>query len=179
MIIAKVSHPIPFRTRPLNPFALMVLRLKARESKSSPDLPNTLSFHPSFNAPVQMPGLFFTLKSDPYHPLKYISSAPTGTRHPQTNSGHPLGHAAPIGTVILKLAPDIQVKPYSLINPLDPRVYSSLALGPEDDKEKKLHFAQVRGGHRKETSLKLEPIQQKTSSALIRTEDARFINIQT
>ena len=38
VIIAKVSHPIPFRTRPLNPFALMVLRLKARESKSSPDL---------------------------------------------------------------------------------------------------------------------------------------------
>ena len=42
VIIAKVSHPIPFRTRPLNPLALMVLRLKARESKSSPDLPNTL-----------------------------------------------------------------------------------------------------------------------------------------
>ena len=40
VIIAKVSHPIPFRTRPLNPLALMVLRLKARESKSSPDLPN-------------------------------------------------------------------------------------------------------------------------------------------
>ena len=38
VIIAKVSHPIPSRTRPLNPFALMVLRLKARESKSSPDL---------------------------------------------------------------------------------------------------------------------------------------------
>ena len=40
MIIAKVSHPIPFRTRSLNPLALMVLRLKARESKSLPDLPN-------------------------------------------------------------------------------------------------------------------------------------------
>ena len=38
VIIAKVSHPIPFRTRPLNPLALMVLRLKARESKSLPDL---------------------------------------------------------------------------------------------------------------------------------------------
>ena len=43
VIIAKVSHPIPFRTRPLNPFALMVLRLKARESKSLPDLPNISS----------------------------------------------------------------------------------------------------------------------------------------
>ena len=41
VILAKVSHPIPFRTRPLNPLALMVLRLKARESKSLPDLPNT------------------------------------------------------------------------------------------------------------------------------------------
>ena len=40
VIIAKVSHPIPFRTRSLNPLALMVLRLKARESKSLPDLPN-------------------------------------------------------------------------------------------------------------------------------------------
>ena len=92
----------------------MVLRLKARESKSSPDLPNTLSFHPSFNAPVQMPGLFFTLKSDPYHPLKYISSAPTGS-------------------VILKLDQDIQVKPYSLINPPDPRGYSSLKLRFDED----------------------------------------------
>ena len=41
VIIAKVSHPIPFRTRTLNPLALMVLRLKARESKSLPDLLNT------------------------------------------------------------------------------------------------------------------------------------------
>ena len=41
VILAKVSHPIPFRTRTLNPLALMVLRLKARESKSLPDLPNT------------------------------------------------------------------------------------------------------------------------------------------
>ena len=38
VIIAKVSHPIPSRTRTLNPFALMVLSLKARESKSLPDL---------------------------------------------------------------------------------------------------------------------------------------------
>ena len=45
VIIAKVSHPIPFRTRPLNPLALMVLRLKARESKSLPDLLTTFYFH--------------------------------------------------------------------------------------------------------------------------------------
>ena len=38
VIIARVSHPIPFRTRTLNLFALMVLCLKARESKSLPDL---------------------------------------------------------------------------------------------------------------------------------------------
>ena len=41
VIIAEVSHPIPFRTRPLNPLALMVLCLKTRESKSLPDLLNT------------------------------------------------------------------------------------------------------------------------------------------
>ena len=36
-----MSHPIPFRTRPLNLLALMVLCLKTRESKSSPDLLTT------------------------------------------------------------------------------------------------------------------------------------------
>ena len=44
VILAKVSHPIPFRTRTLNPLALMVLRLKARESKSLPDLLTAYSF---------------------------------------------------------------------------------------------------------------------------------------
>ena len=43
VIIARVSHPIPFRTRPLNLFALMVLCLKARESKSLPDLQTIFS----------------------------------------------------------------------------------------------------------------------------------------
>ena len=32
------------------------------------------------------------------------------TCHPQTNSGHPLGHVAPAGTVMFGLDPDIQVK---------------------------------------------------------------------
>ena len=33
-------HPIPFRTRSLSPPGPMVLRLKARESRSPPGLPN-------------------------------------------------------------------------------------------------------------------------------------------
>ena len=44
VIIAKVSHPIPSRTRTLNPLALMVLCLKTRESKSLPDLLTTYHF---------------------------------------------------------------------------------------------------------------------------------------
>ena len=42
VVIAKVSHPIPFRTRTLNPFAPMVLCLKARESRSLPGLLNII-----------------------------------------------------------------------------------------------------------------------------------------
>ena len=38
VVIAKVSHPIPFRTRPLNLSTPMVLCLKARESRQLPDL---------------------------------------------------------------------------------------------------------------------------------------------
>ncbi len=38
VVIARGPHPIPFRTRPLSPSAPMVLRLKARESRSSPGL---------------------------------------------------------------------------------------------------------------------------------------------
>ena len=37
-----MSHPIPFRTRTLNPFAPMVLCLKARESRSLPGLLNII-----------------------------------------------------------------------------------------------------------------------------------------
>ena len=64
VIIAKVSHPIPFRTRPLNPLALMVLRLKARESKSLPDLPNTSA--PLFMFVMKIPpdlyqGVFYVI----------------------------------------------------------------------------------------------------------------------
>ena len=38
VIIAPAKHPIPSRTRPLSAVALMVLRLKTWESKSSPNL---------------------------------------------------------------------------------------------------------------------------------------------
>jgi hypothetical protein len=39
--IARAKHPAPFRTRPLSAVALMVLRLKAWESKSPPNLIKT------------------------------------------------------------------------------------------------------------------------------------------
>ena len=39
--LARGPNPIPFRTRPLNPSAPMVLSLKAWESRSPPGLPNT------------------------------------------------------------------------------------------------------------------------------------------
>ena len=38
MAIARAKHPAPFRTRQLSAEALMVLRLKAWESKSPPNL---------------------------------------------------------------------------------------------------------------------------------------------
>src|SRR5438067_7819616 len=49
VVIAGEFHPIPFRTRPLKPPAPMVLRLKTRESRSPPGLPNTESYPPSQN----------------------------------------------------------------------------------------------------------------------------------
>ena len=47
---ARGLHPIPFRTRPLNPSAPMVLWLKPRESRSPPGLPRLL--HPSLHTPT-------------------------------------------------------------------------------------------------------------------------------
>ena len=43
VVIARSLNPIPFRTRPLNSSAPMVLRLKAWESRSPPGLPSTES----------------------------------------------------------------------------------------------------------------------------------------
>ena len=42
MIIARAKHPVPSRTRPLSAVAPMVLRLKAWESRSSPNLVRSL-----------------------------------------------------------------------------------------------------------------------------------------
>ena len=43
VVIAKVVHPIPSRTRPLSPSALMILHLKVWESRSLPSLLNALT----------------------------------------------------------------------------------------------------------------------------------------
>lgn len=62
-----MSHPIPFRTRSLNPLAPMVLCLKARESRSPPVLLFT-SFPSSFFynfLSLLFAGLFFRLL-DPF-----------------------------------------------------------------------------------------------------------------
>src|SRR6185503_15842288 len=62
VVIAKESHPIPFRTRPLKPSASMVLRLKPRESRTLPGLQraeekpsNSKKPRPARN---RVPGLF-------------------------------------------------------------------------------------------------------------------------
>ena len=56
---ARGLHPIPFRTRPLNPSAPMVLWLKPRESRSPPGLPSTRSpfslHHPNIPRPKSLP----------------------------------------------------------------------------------------------------------------------------
>ena len=65
VVIAKVSHPIPFRTRPLNPFAPMILCLKTRESRSPPVLLSSAS-HSSFHfllLPLLSRGLSFFKQS--------------------------------------------------------------------------------------------------------------------
>jgi hypothetical protein len=57
--LAGGSNPIPFRTRPLNPSAPMVHRLKTRESRSLPGLPRTSSFPASQRqdkSPVRISG---------------------------------------------------------------------------------------------------------------------------
>ena len=46
VVMAGGPHPIPSRTRSLSPLALMVLRLKARESKSLPGPQKSVSIMP-------------------------------------------------------------------------------------------------------------------------------------
>ena len=52
--IAGAKHPIPSRTRKLSALALMVLRLKTWESKSSPDLINDTQTNLSLNDKSQV-----------------------------------------------------------------------------------------------------------------------------
>ena len=53
--MSEVPHPIPFRTRSLSPPEPMVLRLKARESRSPPGLPGG---QPMMKNPYQTPSSF-------------------------------------------------------------------------------------------------------------------------
>ena len=48
--IARGLNPIPFRTRPLNSSAPMILRLKTRESRSLPGLPSADEFLRTFSS---------------------------------------------------------------------------------------------------------------------------------
>ena len=45
VVIAQVKHLAPFRTQPLSTVALMVLRLKAWESKSLPNLVRNVNMY--------------------------------------------------------------------------------------------------------------------------------------
>ena len=51
--LARGANPIPFRTRPSNPSAPMVLCLKARESRSLPGLPNPAHQHENILLPTR------------------------------------------------------------------------------------------------------------------------------
>jgi hypothetical protein len=72
VVLARGLNPIPFRTRPLNPSAPMVLRLKTRESRSLPGLQSTAN-------PFTRSNL-----------LNTTSAKPTADRHekPGTKAGH-------------------------------------------------------------------------------------------
>ena len=76
--MSEVPHPIPFRTRSLSPPEPMVLRLKARESRSPPALPVTYldqphsslqstAFDAGWSSPVARQA----------HNLKVVGSNPT------------------------------------------------------------------------------------------------------
>ena len=82
VIIARAKHPIPSRTRQLSAAALMVLRLKAWESKSLPNLirstgylsidaPHIYSLRCSFGAGWSSP------VARQAHNLKVVGSNPT------------------------------------------------------------------------------------------------------
>ncbi len=50
MIIAKVLHPIPYRTRKLSPSALMVLCLKTWKSRTLPGIKNVMKIKSSLKS---------------------------------------------------------------------------------------------------------------------------------
>ena len=95
VVLAGGLNPIPFRTRPLNPPAPMVLHLKMRESRSLPGLPNTgtqskplhepFSLHTSLDAPRGRPSPLSTsglcrIRRDHRHSL--ASGKPTRPAQP-------------------------------------------------------------------------------------------------
>ena len=53
--MSEVPHPIPFRTRSLSPPEPMVLRLKARESRSPRGLPDTQELEPILPSHTALP----------------------------------------------------------------------------------------------------------------------------
>ena len=63
VVIARSLHPIPFRTRPLNSSAPMVLRLKTWESRSLPGLPNARFSRSSFTMVLLPAKLLEALRS--------------------------------------------------------------------------------------------------------------------
>ena len=80
VIIARVKHPVPSRTRPLSTVAPMVLHLKVWESRSSPNLEKT-------------PAYLSTMKripSEQKRPEGRQASKPTGKR-PLASSSPPGG----------------------------------------------------------------------------------------
>ena len=98
VIIARAKHPAPFRTRQLSAVAPMVLRLKAWESRSSPNLVKLLSVYLSSMCPTkQNRARFGAGWSSPVarqaHNLKVVGSNPT----PATKLLH----------VIKRLKPDL------------------------------------------------------------------------
>ena len=61
VVMAQASHPTPFRTRPWKLAALMVLCLKARESKSLPGLPAFDTSHILAQISVYIPYLSYQI----------------------------------------------------------------------------------------------------------------------
>lgn len=95
VVMARSLNPIPFRTRPLNSSAPMVLCLKTRESRSLPGLQSTetrkilFTIQPKKPRPVQLAGLFaFQIphktppspQNDAHKPAK-AKPSPPHTRH--------------------------------------------------------------------------------------------------